>query len=83
LGKSESQLAYGGSIASRKKSNQLVLGGDMEYTVVEEHNRDELIKKVADLIKQGWKPLGGVAVSTVAPVMGIHIFCQALIREHP
>jgi hypothetical protein len=26
--------------------------------------------------------LGGVAVSTVAPVMGIHIFCQALIKEH-
>ncbi len=55
----------------------------MEYTVVEEHNRDDLIKKVADLIKQGWKPLGGIAVSTVAPVLGVNIFCQALIKEHP
>jgi hypothetical protein len=53
----------------------------MEYTVVKEENRDELIKKVTDLIKQGWKPLGGVAVSTVAPIMGIHIYCQALIQE--
>jgi len=55
----------------------------MEYTVVQENNRDELVNKVTDLIKQGWKPLGGIAVSTVAPVMGIHIFCQALIKERP
>jgi len=55
----------------------------MEYTVVEEHDRDELVRKVENLIKQGWKPLGGIAVSTVAPVLGYHIFCQALIKEHP
>ncbi len=55
----------------------------MEYTVVAEHNRDELVQKVAELIKQGWKPLGGIAVSTVAPVLGNYIFCQALIKEHP
>jgi hypothetical protein len=55
----------------------------MEYTVVAEHNRDELVKKVTDLIKQGWKPLGGISVSTVAPMIGNYIFCQALIKEHP
>ena len=55
----------------------------MEYTVVAVHNRDELVKKVADLIKQGWKPLGGISVSTVAPFLGNYIFCQALIKEHP
>jgi len=55
----------------------------MEYTVVAEHDRDELVKKVADLIKQGWKPLGGIAVSTVAPILGNYIFCQALIKERP
>ena len=55
----------------------------MEYAVVAEHGRDELVKKVADLIKQGWKPLGGIAVSTVAPILRIYIFCQALIKEHP
>ena len=54
----------------------------MEYTVVEEHNRAELVLKVAELIKQGWKPLGGIAVSTVAPLLGYHIYCQALIKEH-
>jgi len=62
-------------------SNDKVLGGDMEYTVVAEHDRDELVRKVADLIKQGWKPLGGIAVSTVAPILGNYIFCQALIKE--
>ena len=55
----------------------------MEYTVVAEHNCDELVKKVADLIKQGWKPIGGIAVSVVAPIIGNYIFCQALIKEHP
>ena len=76
-------MAYGVSSASGKKTYELFQGGDMEYTVVEEHSRDELVKKVADLIKQGWKPLGGIAVSTVAPILGNYIFCQALIREHP
>jgi hypothetical protein len=55
----------------------------MEYTVVVEHDRDELVKKVVELIKKGWKPLGGIAVSTVAPMLGNYIFCQALIKEHP
>lgn len=55
----------------------------MEYTVVREHVLDELVRKVADLLKQGWKPLGGIAVSTVAPILGNYIFCQALIKEHP
>ena len=55
----------------------------MEYTVVKEHNREELIKKVSELIMQGWKPLGGIAVSTVAPIAGYHIFCQAMIKDQP
>ena len=55
----------------------------MEYTVVAEHDRDQLIMKVAELIKQGWKPLGGIAVSTVAPILGNYIFCQAVIKELP
>ena len=61
--------------------NRLETGADMEYTVVQKHNREELIRKVAELIKQGWKPLGGIAVSTVAPVLGNYIFCQAMIKE--
>ena len=54
----------------------------MEYTVVVEHNRDQLVMKVSELIKKGWVPLGGIAVSTVAPMLGDYIFCQALIKEH-
>ena len=53
----------------------------MEYTVVEDHNREELIQKVAELIRRGWQPLGGIAVSTVAPILGNYIFCQAMIKE--
>ena len=55
----------------------------MEYTVVKEHNHEELISKVAELIKQGWKPLGGIAVATVAPILDNYIYCQAMIREKP
>jgi len=55
----------------------------MEYTVVEGHNREELIRKVVELIKQGWKPLGGIAVSTVFPIIGNYIFCQAMLKEQP
>jgi hypothetical protein len=53
----------------------------MQYTVVQEHNREALIRKVAELIQQGWKPLGGISVSTVAPMLGNYIFCQAMIKE--
>jgi hypothetical protein len=53
----------------------------MEYTVVQEHDREELISKVSELIKQGWKPLGGISVSTVAPMLRIYIYCQAMIKE--
>ena len=53
----------------------------MEYTVIQENNCEDLIRKVTELIKQGWQPLGGIAVSTLAPVLGKHIFCQAMIKE--
>jgi hypothetical protein len=55
----------------------------MEYTVVKEHNHEELIRKVIELIKQGWKSLGGISVSTVAPLLEINLFCQAMIKEQP
>lgn len=53
----------------------------MEYTVVKEDKREELIRKVSELIKQGWKPLGGVSFAVVAPIAGMFIFCQAMIKE--
>ena len=30
----------------------------MQYTVVEDHNREDPIRKVTELIQQGWRPLG-------------------------
>jgi hypothetical protein len=53
----------------------------MEYTLVENRNRDELIREVEGLIKQGWKPLGGIAVAIIAPMLDIFMFCQAMIKE--
>ncbi len=53
----------------------------MEYTVVREHNLEVLIRKVSDLVKQGWKPLGGIAVVAIAPIAGIFLYYQAMIKE--
>ena len=53
----------------------------MEYTVVQKRNHDELISDVEELIKQGWKPLGGIAIATIAPMLDIFVFCQAMIKE--
>ena len=55
----------------------------MQYTLLAEHNREELISKVTELIKQGWQPLGGIAVSTVAPMLNNYILCQAMIKMQP
>jgi hypothetical protein len=55
----------------------------MEYTVVEGQNLNELIRKIAELIKTGWKPLGGIAVTAIAPVAKIFIFWQAMVKEQP
>jgi len=55
----------------------------MEYTVVKEHNREELIRKVVELMKQGWKPQGGIAVAAIAPIAEIFIFCQAMLKAQP
>lgn len=53
----------------------------MEYKLVETRDREELIKVVEGLIKQGWKPLGGIAVAVIAPMLDIFMFCQAMIKE--
>lgn len=44
------------------------IGDGMEYTVVTEPNREDLIRKVIELIKQGWKPHGGNTEVVVAPM---------------
>ncbi len=53
----------------------------MQYTLVTENNDEALVRKVTELIRQGWKPQGGIAVGVVAPVLNVHIFCQAMVKE--
>jgi Domain of unknown function (DUF1737) len=47
----------------------------MEYTVVRTESASSLAKEVNKLIKDGWKPLGGITVSP-----GGH-YLQAMIKE--
>lgn len=35
----------------------------MEYTIVTANTNDELIKKVNEMLNQGWETEGGVAIS--------------------
>jgi hypothetical protein len=48
----------------------------MEYTTVQASSNNDLIKKVNELIKQGWKPQGGIGIT-----YGSTPFYQAMIRE--
>ena len=58
----------------------------MQYKVVSASSMEitnaqrELEDQVSQLIKDGWKPLGGVSLS-VTPVAYITIFTQAMIKE--
>ena len=47
----------------------------MEYTIVRGSDPKGLSQGVNELIKQGWKPLGGIGV-------GNNYFYQAMIREN-
>jgi hypothetical protein len=48
----------------------------MEFTVVSEYEIQTLIKKVNELIKEGWRPQGGIDTSAAS---GFHYI--ALTRE--
>jgi hypothetical protein len=52
-------------------------GKTMEYTILCSSGVDDLIKQVDKYIKNGWEPLGGVAI---APDMNSP-FWQAMIRQ--
>lgn len=57
----------------------------MYYTIVVSHNINILIKEVNDLIKNGYKPLGGICstVQTSAPYnTHTYYYQQALINEN-
>ena len=53
----------------------------MEYTVVEVYGyAEELIRNVNDLIKDGWRPLGGVAIG-ITETDELDGYFQAMIRD--
>jgi hypothetical protein len=47
----------------------------MEYSVIKTNLLKSLIKKVNEVIKEGWRPLGGVCVDVG------YGFAQAMTRE--
>lgn len=49
----------------------------MTYQIIEDCNRAELQEKVDKLLKEGWRPAGGVYCSPYQPPF----FLQAMTRE--
>ena len=49
----------------------------MEYKIVNEYEQAVLEKKVNELIKQGWKPQGGICWSSGDSIMK---YAQAMIK---
>ena len=45
----------------------------MEYTVVKANHIDTLIEEVNRLMKEGWRPIGGIGLGTA------HLY-QAMVR---
>ena len=52
------------------------MGDKVRYIVVSNHNLIGLVEKVNKEIREGWKPLGGVAVD------GDDYFYQAMVKEY-
>lgn len=52
-----------------------------DYCVVTESNADKIQVKVKELIKQGWKPQGGLSMTSVGSGhQSTPIFAQAMIK---
>lgn len=52
----------------------------MEYKVVDGKKEYELAEKVNALIKQGWRPQGGVSVVMTDSIFYVWLF-QAMVRD--
>lgn len=55
-----------------------------QYTIVFDLAPNDLIKKVNDMIKDGWQPIGGIALGIMHPE-GDHqktIQLQAMVKEN-
>ena len=53
----------------------------MEYTVVREYDLDDFIKAVNSNLEDGWKTIGGVAVSPPPDGSGLLFFYQAMEKR--
>jgi hypothetical protein len=53
----------------------------MEYKVVLTSSTKEFEEKVNDLIRQGWEPLGGVAICRSQTHAEPYVLAQALIKK--
>lgn len=49
-----------------------------DYRILENADHDELAKEVRDLIREGWRPQGGVACVSIWKEQGI--WYQAMVR---
>lgn len=52
----------------------------MEYSIVQAYTEKGLVELVNELIKEGWRPVGGVSSIYIAEYRGYE-FYQALIKE--
>jgi len=52
----------------------------MQYKILEESTRLDLVKTMKVYIDIGWNPMGGVSVVSVNSMMSLHFF-QAIVRE--
>ena len=52
----------------------------MNYDIVQAPNINNLISKVKDKIKEGWKPIGGVSFIE-ASMVNSKTFMQAIVKE--
>lgn len=52
----------------------------MDYTVVWEKELSKLIQSVQEYLKSGWKPQGGIAVTSLGDYNRQQYYFQALIK---
>ena len=53
----------------------------MKYMVVKGRTQDELEEAVRDMLTDGWRPVGGVAVQLFEDIDQPDLWCQAMILE--
>ena len=52
----------------------------MEYMIIEANYKDNLVERVNKKIKDGWIPLGGVAIAYSIPSSIAYTYTQAMAK---